>query len=123
MLRRHTDSTALKPTAVSIDHILRVRIVDRAVHDQLRRRVTDVDEEVGKHERAWYVVCVRGGMVVDWPRWFPGFSVTVDPDGNTVLSGQVVDRSAFYGLMSRVRDLGLTVISVEQLRGHADVSE
>jgi len=62
-------------------------------------------------------------MVVDWPRWFPGFSVAVDPDGNTVLSGRVVDRSAFYGLMSRVRDLGLTLISVEQLGGQVDVPE
>jgi hypothetical protein len=62
-------------------------------------------------------------MVPDWGRWFPGFAVALDAAGNTVLLGQVVDRCAFYGVMSRVRDLGLTVISVEQLQRRVDVSE
>jgi hypothetical protein len=50
----------------------------------------------------------------DWTTWFPGFQVTRDPSGDIVLSGDVVDRAAFYGLITRVRDLGLAVISVER---------
>ena len=65
-------------------------------------------------ERAWYVIRVRGIMSPDWATWFPGFDVAYDLAGNTVLSGEVVDRAAFYGLISRARDLGLMIVTVER---------
>jgi hypothetical protein len=68
---------------------------------------------IGK-ERAWYIIRVRGIMDPDWSTWFPGFNVAHDVTGDTVLSGEVVDRAAFYGVISRARDLGLMVISIER---------
>jgi hypothetical protein len=68
----------------------------------------------GRLERACYIIRVRGVMNVDWATWFDGFTVTHDSAGNTILSGEVVDRAAFYGLMSRARDLGLTIVAVER---------
>ena len=68
---------------------------------------------IGK-ERAWYVIRVRGILNPDWSIWFPGFDVAHDLAGNTVLSGEVVDRAAFYGLINRARDLGLMIVSVER---------
>jgi len=53
-------------------------------------------------------------MDVDWATWFDGFTVTHDSAETTVLCGEVVDRAAFYGLMSRARDLGLTIVAVER---------
>jgi hypothetical protein len=68
---------------------------------------------IGK-ERAWYIIRVRGIMDPDWSTWFPEFNVAHDATGDTILSGEVMDRAAFYGFISRARDLGLMVISIER---------
>jgi len=70
--------------------------------------------DLGWQEQAWYVIRVRGVLDRDWATWFEGFSVAHDSAGNTILSGTVVDQAAFYGLISRFRDLGLTIMSVER---------
>ncbi len=49
-----------------------------------------------------------------WTDWFEGLSVTLQPDGTTLLSGPVVDQAALYGLLKKVRDLGMPLISVNQ---------
>ncbi len=60
-----------------------------------------------------YVIRVRGVLAPDWSTWFAGFAI--EPvNGDTILSGEVIDESAFYGLISRARDLGLTIVSVER---------
>lgn len=69
----------------------------------------------GGHEVAWYVIRVRGAMDPGGIRWFEGFTVAHDSAGNTILSGEVVDQAAFYGLISRARDLGLTILAVERM--------
>jgi hypothetical protein len=61
-----------------------------------------------------YIIRVHGVLDPAWLSAFSGFVVTHDADGNTVLRGEVVDQAAFYGLMSRARDLGLTIVSVER---------
>lgn len=60
------------------------------------------------------MIRVRGALCPDWATWFPGFQVTRDSSGDIVLAGDVVDRAAFYGVITRARDLGLAVISVER---------
>lgn len=64
-----------------------------------------------RQERAWYVIRVRG--LVD-SVWFGEFTIAHDSTGDSILSGEVVDQAAFYGVISRARDLGLTIISVER---------
>jgi len=68
----------------------------------------------GDARSARYVIRVRGVLSPDWSAWFAGFAIDHDADGNTILSGEVMDESAFYGLISRARDLGLTIVSVER---------
>jgi len=68
-------------------------------------------------ERAWYVIRVRGKLSPASSAWFDGFTAVHDSAGDTILSGEVVDQAAFYGAISRARDLGLTIISVER-HGH-----
>ena len=69
----------------------------------------------GKYQdSARYVFRVRGILNPDWATWFPGFTVTSDSAGHTVLCGEVVDRAALYGILGRACDLGLTIISVER---------
>jgi hypothetical protein len=77
----------------------------------------NVMSDVCRHGQAWYVVRVRGTVAAAWSCLFGGFTIAHDPTGDTIISGEVIDQAAFYGLMSRVRDLGLTVLSVERREG------
>src|SRR5689334_11635544 len=62
-----------------------------------------------------YSVKVYGHLKPRWSDWFDGFSVTTYADGTTTLVGSVVDQPELYGVISRVRDLGLTLLAVERL--------
>lgn len=62
---------------------------------------------------------VKGRLDQDWSEWFEGFSVTHSERDETTLSGTVADQSAVYGLLARLRDLGLPLISVR----HAEEGE
>ena len=57
----------------------------------------------------------RGTSRLDGPRRFDGLSIRQESDGTTVIHGSVVDQAALHGLLTRVRDLGLPLISVTQI--------
>lgn len=59
-----------------------------------------------------YEICVRGHLDQRWSNWFEGFAICPTDNGETQLSGPVVDQSALYGLLIKVRDLGLPLVSV-----------
>ncbi len=62
-----------------------------------------------------YEIRMRGRLDARWTARFDGLSMRHEPDGTTVLSGLVTDQAALHGLISRVRDLGLPLISVAQV--------
>ncbi len=64
---------------------------------------------------AWYEIRVAGELDPSWRPWFEGMQLHVNPAGETTLSGCVVDQSALHGLLSRIRDLNLTLISVRRV--------
>ena len=55
---------------------------------------------------------VKGQIDQDWSDWFEGLTVTHTDQGETILVGEVVDQSALYGLLAKLRDLGLPLVSV-----------
>jgi len=55
---------------------------------------------------------IEGHLDQQWGEWFEGLVMRHLPDGSTQLSGEVVDQAALYGLLSRARDLGLTLLTV-----------
>jgi hypothetical protein len=59
-----------------------------------------------------YVVRLGGQLDPGWSEWFGGFAVLIDADGNTSLTGPVIDQAALHGLLRRVGDLGVPLISV-----------
>jgi hypothetical protein len=59
-----------------------------------------------------YNVRVKGHLDRCWSDWLGGLTVTHHADGTTVLAGTVADQAALYGILARIRDLGLTLISV-----------
>jgi hypothetical protein len=61
-----------------------------------------------------YEIRVGGHLSSQWGDWFEGLTVTLEADGNTRISGPVVDQAALHGLLKKVRDLGLPLLSVKR---------
>ena len=59
-----------------------------------------------------YEIVIDGHLGARWEAWFDGFAITREADGTTVLRGHVVDQAALHGLVQRVRDIGIPLISL-----------
>jgi hypothetical protein len=59
-----------------------------------------------------YQIRIKGHLDRQWTDWFGGLTITLEDNGNTLLTGLVVDQAALYGLLKRVRDLGMPLLSV-----------
>jgi hypothetical protein len=62
-----------------------------------------------------YQIRVKGNLDQKWSDWFDGFTITPQADGITLLTGPVADQSALHGLLAKVRDLGLPLLSVKRV--------
>lgn len=62
-----------------------------------------------------YCIRVKGVLDEKWSDWFEGLTVTPQANGETLLTGPVRDQSALHGILARIRDLGLPLLSVERL--------
>jgi hypothetical protein len=62
-----------------------------------------------------YEVRVRGRIGERWAAWFDGLSLSPDDDGITVIRGPLVDQAALHGLLQKLRDVGLPLVSLVQL--------
>jgi hypothetical protein len=68
-----------------------------------------------KHTEAVYEIRAQGHLDHRWSEWFDGLEVAHGQDGTTVLTGLVADQAALYGLLERMRDLGLALVSVNRV--------
>lgn len=59
-----------------------------------------------------YQIRLKGHLGPQWTEWFEGLTITLEDNGDTLLSGPVVDQAALHGLLKKVRDLGIPLISV-----------
>lgn len=62
-----------------------------------------------------YEVRLKGHLDTRWAAWFDGLNLTLESDGNTLIHGLVADQAALHGLLQRVRDVGLPLVSVTQV--------
>ena len=65
-----------------------------------------------EHHPAIYQLRVAGRLDQHWSAWFGGLTVTHEDDGSTSLTGAVTDQAELHGLLTKIRDLGVTLISV-----------
>jgi len=63
-----------------------------------------------------YKIRVKGNLDEKWSNWFDGFTITPQANDETLLSDPVADQAALHGLLARIRDLGLPLLSVKQIR-------
>ncbi len=63
-----------------------------------------------------YQIRVKGHLDRSWSEWFDDLTITPEADGETLLSGSVADQAALHGLLKKVRDLGLHLLLVKQLK-------
>ena len=64
-----------------------------------------------------YEIRVKGHLPQHWSEWLEGLAIIHEPNGETVLSGSLRDQAALFGVMLKVRDLGLTMLSVNPIEG------
>ena len=71
-----------------------------------------------------YQIRIKGHLGHQWTDWFEGLTITLEENGETLLAGPVVDQAALHGLLKKVRDLGMPLLSVNRLEpGQADVAD
>jgi hypothetical protein len=71
-----------------------------------------------------YEIRIQGHLGPDWTDWFEGLTITLAENGETVLTGPVLDQAALFGVLRKVRDIGMPLLSVECMSSsHADVPD
>jgi len=73
-----------------------------------------------------YQIRIEGHLGQQWIDWFDGLSITLEEDGDALLTGPVIDQAALHGLLKKVRDLGMPLVSIRQVQineTHPDRSE
>jgi hypothetical protein len=74
--------------------------------------------KTGSSQLQVYQIRIKGHLGQQWMDWFDGLTITLEEDGDSLLTGPVVDQAALHGLLKKVRDLGLPLVSVNPNETH-----
>ena len=74
--------------------------------------MTELPTSRPDEEDNWYWIRIQGRLDPRWESWFDGMQLSCDLDGTTLLHGRVPDQAALHGLLMKVRDMGLPLVSV-----------
>ena len=82
------------------------------------------NSEIDPGQPMVYQIRVKGHLGREWTDWFEGLTIRITDNGETLLTGLVVDQAALHGLLKKVRDLGMPLLSVLRIEpGQADASD
>jgi hypothetical protein len=85
-----------------------------------------LDSQTVPSQATVYQIRIKGHLGCEWTDWFEGLTITPEDSGETLLTGPVIDQAALHGLLKKVRDLGMPLLSVtciEPNQTHAPDSE
>ena len=91
--------------------------------EQQQGKVTsnDLEPETDPGQPTIYQIRVQSHLGSDWADWFDGLTIALEDNGDTLLTGPVIDQAALHGLLKKVRDLGMPLLSVIRVEpGQAD---
>ncbi len=74
-----------------------------------------VNQKIDPGQPTTYQIRIRGHLGRQWTDWFEGLTIMLEEDGDMLLTGPVVDQAALHGLLKKVRDLGMPLISVNHV--------
>ena len=81
----------------------------------------DLEPETDPGQPTIYQIRVQSHLGSDWTDWFEGLTIALEDNGDTLLTGPVIDQAALHGLLKKVRDLGMPLLSVIRVEpGQAD---
>jgi hypothetical protein len=76
----------------------------------------DINSENGPGQPPVYEIRIKGHLGQEWTDWFGGLVITLEDNGDTRLTGPVVDQAALHGLLRKVRDVGMPLVSVAPIQ-------
>jgi len=68
-----------------------------------------------RFEPGSYKIRIKGHLDDKWAEWFEGLTITLEENGDTLLTSPVIDQAALHGLLKKIRDLGLPLVSVNRI--------
>jgi hypothetical protein len=91
-----------------------------------------LNQNIDLNQPVVYQIRIKGQLDSQWADWFAGLTIILEDDGNSLLTGPVVDQAALHGLLKKVRDLGMPLVSISPVvsspsetlgTGQADISK
>jgi hypothetical protein len=93
-------------------------------HKRYKEMSSKIDPKTDPSQPIVYQIRIKGHLGREWTDWFEGLTITLEEDGDTLLTGSVVDQAALHGLLKKMRDLGLPLVSISPIEpGQADASD
>jgi hypothetical protein len=84
----------------------------------------EIDQQTNRSNPMVYQIKIKGHLSCEWTDWFGGLTITLEDNGDTLLTGPVIDQAALHSLLRKVRDLGIPLLSIIHVEPEqADVSD
>jgi hypothetical protein len=87
-------------------------------HKRYKVMSNDLESKQTLSQPVIYQIRLKGHLGSQWTDWFEGLTITLEEDGDTLLTGPVVDQAALHGLLKKVRDLGMPLVSINRVQSN-----
>lgn len=68
-----------------------------------------------------YRIIIKGHLDSDWSDWFDGLTISLADNGETILTGPIVDQTALHGVLSKIRDLGVPLLGLSRVKPEREI--
>jgi hypothetical protein len=93
-------------------------------HNRYKVMSNELEPKPAPSQPVVYQIRIKGHLGRQWTDWFEGLTITLEDNGETLLTGSVVDQAALHGLLKKVRDVGMPLLSVVCVKpGQAEASD